>query len=61
MANRAEMAALKRLSIRVCDPNRPLRDQPECQGVVDRMRHVAEDQTTIVMNYLTESDEEHDR
>jgi hypothetical protein len=52
MANRAEMATLKRLSLRVCDPNRPLHEQRECQRVVDRMRQVAEEQTDIVMNYL---------
>jgi hypothetical protein len=55
MENRAEMATLKRLSLRVCDPNRPLNEQRECQRVVDRMRQVADDQTNIVMNYLTES------
>lgn len=52
MANRAEMATLKRLSLRVCDPNRPLHEQRECQRVVDRMRQVAEEQTEFVMNYL---------
>jgi hypothetical protein len=60
MANRAEMATLKRLSLRVCDPNRPLHEQHECQRVVDRMRQVADDQTEIVMNYLTDSELESD-
>lgn len=58
MANRAEMATLKRLSLRVCDPNRPLHEQHECQRVVDRMRQVAKEQTEFVINYLTDSDSE---
>tara|TARA_Y100000389_G_scaffold191927_1_gene218815 strand:- start:822 stop:1097 length:276 start_codon:yes stop_codon:yes gene_type:complete len=58
MTNRAEMATLKRLSSRVCDPNRPLHEQHECQRVIDRMRQVADEQTDFVINYLTDSDSE---